>query len=49
VTALALLLMPLRSLQEQFNTIFDCVFVPAAAAAGQEGLLLTAHHSGHIR
>jgi hypothetical protein len=38
-----------RSLQEQYNTIFDCLFVPAAAAGGQEGLLLTAHHSGDVR
>jgi hypothetical protein len=37
------------SLQEQYNTIFDCVFVPVAAAGGQEGLLLTAHESGDVR
>jgi len=36
-------------MQEQFNTIFHCLFVPADAAGGQEGLLLAAYHSGDVR
>jgi hypothetical protein len=48
-TLLPLCLLPTHSLQEQYNTIFECTFLPQQQHGGQEGWLLAAYHSGDVR